>query len=430
MKIKILFIFFLCFSMASAQKVLTLDEMINIILKNNYDIYIARNESDIARLNNSAGNAGMLPDLSFKASASIDNSNILQTHPQAPDTKYPNMTSNSIAASVNLNWTLFDGGKMFISKNKLNELQAIGELNYKNQVLNTVFQAVSIFYDIIRQQQQLKAINEIIVFNQNRTLIAQTAFDAGTRAKTDLLQAKMDLNLAKQNALSQENLIKSQKIELNKLMVLSTDNNFDINDSISDINIPEYRELEEKLLNSNLNLILLKKQLELAKLIKDEIESSRLPFINLSGAYNFSSLNNSDGNLKSNREYGPQLAVGLSIPIYSAGEISRKSEIASIDIKSNEYNLEAAKLELKLQLQNSLSELEFRKQQLIIEQENNLLAKENIEISLERLRLGEATSLEVHLAQDEYAQSTARLINFKYYMKTLETKIKQLIAEL
>lgn len=65
-----------------------------------------------------------------------------------------------------------------------------------------------------------------------------------------------------------------------------------------------------------------------------------------------------------------------------------------------------------------------------IEKENNELNKEYIEICLQRLRLGQSTSLELHQAQDSYVQSSTRLINFEYNMKMAEIKLKQLIATL
>ncbi|MCX6259176.1 MAG: hypothetical protein NTW49_14940 [Bacteroidia bacterium] len=53
----------LLFITAHAQNYLTVEEAVSIALKNNYGIWVARNESDIARINNTLGNAGMLPDL-------------------------------------------------------------------------------------------------------------------------------------------------------------------------------------------------------------------------------------------------------------------------------------------------------------------------------------------------------------------------------
>jgi len=81
-------------------------------------------------------------------------------------------------------------------------------------------------------------------------------------------------------------------------------------------------------------------------------------------------------------------------------------------------------------LENTLTDFKNQQQLLQIETENNELAMENIKISLERLRLGQSTSLEVHIAQEDFVQSNTRLINFRYNLKLAETKLKQLVSGL
>jgi outer membrane protein TolC len=67
---------------------------------------------------------------------------------------------------------------------------------------------------------------------------------------------------------------------------------------------------------------------------------------------------------------------------------------------------------------------------LQIEKSNTALAKENLDISMERLRLGQTTSLELHQAQESYVDSHTRLTNFEYILKVAETKLKQLLSAL
>ena len=57
-----------------------------------------------------------------------------------------------------------------------------------------------------------------------------------------------------------------------------------------------------------------------------------------------------------------------------------------------------------------------------------MLTKENLDISTQRLKLGQTTSIEVHFAQENYVQSCTRLINFEYTLKIAETKLKQLLS--
>ena len=54
-------------------------------------------------------------------------------------------------------------------------------------------------------------MNEVITYNLERVKISQTSFDAGLSPKTNLLQAKIDLNVYQENAINQETIILAEK---------------------------------------------------------------------------------------------------------------------------------------------------------------------------------------------------------------------------
>ena len=94
------------------------------------------------------------------------------------------------------------------------------------------------------------------------------------------------------------------------------------------------------------------------------------------------------------------------------------------------YYFDNIKLSVTTQLQNALTQFENQQQLLAIEKENELLAKENIEIAIQRLRLGQANSLEVRQAQESYVYAYTRRISFEYNLKIAETRLKQLVSAL
>src|SRR6266568_3210474 len=129
-KITILAFLLLTILNQAGAQLLTSEDAVSIALKNNFDILVARNDADIDKINNTVGNAGMLPSVAITGT---DNYSINNTHseyldPTTPTLSKSNVHSNSFNAGGFLNWTLFDGGKMFITKKRLNEIEALGEL--------------------------------------------------------------------------------------------------------------------------------------------------------------------------------------------------------------------------------------------------------------------------------------------------------------
>ena len=424
-----LIIFF--FPITYAQNMLTAEDAVSIALKNNYDILVARNIASIDIVNNTPGNAGMLPNIAITGSDSYSpGNNVDQKYSSGTSSTFSNSQSNSLNAGVGLNWTLFDGGKMFVTKKKLNEIQALGEIQFKDRVLQTEYDVILAYYDVVRQKQQLASINEVITYNLERVKISQTAYDAGLSPKTNLLQAKIDLNVYQENAINQQSVIIAAKRTLNQFLSRSTDIPFEVLDSIPLNYVPDKNELVQKLDSSNTSILAFQKQVYVSKLSLKEMNTLLLPKINFNANYSLSQSNNTLGTTLMSRAYGPQFGGTISIPIYQSGNANRQIKTAKIQLQSAEYDLESAKLQANEQLQNALTQFENQQQLLKIEKDNALLAKENLEITIQRLRFGQTTSLEVSLAEGSFVESLTRLINFEYNLKVAETKLKQLLARL
>lgn len=418
------------FSAAEAQKVITVEESVQIALKNNFDILVARNDADIARINNTAGNAGMLPMVQASGSGSYKVNEVHQELSGGTTNNYSTLSTSGMSAGAGLSWTLYDGGKMFVTKERLNQIEALGELQYKNQVLTTVFDVIAAYYDVVRQKEELNSINQVIKYNQERVTIAQAGYNAGSLIRTDLLQAKIDLNVTMENAINQQYVIEAAKKTLNRLLGQDPGLQIEVTDSIPLNYTPDENDLRLKIFTSNTDVLTYQKQIDVARLSLREFNAGFLPQVDFNAGYYFNKTANSAGSSLLNRTFGPQVGGTISIPIFSAGENKRKMSAAKLQLKSAEYDLENVKLQVNTELLNALTGFNNQQKLMQIEKENNELNKEYIEICLQRLRLGQSTSLELHQAQDSYAQSSTRLINFEYNLKIAEIKLKQLIATL
>jgi outer membrane protein TolC len=429
MKINIcIFLSVISFTTIQAQQKLSSDEAISIALKNNYDILVAKNSSEVDRINNTAGNAGMLPNIAINASDNYSVNNVIQKYPAGTETKTPEAHSNSLNSGAELNWTLFDGGKMFVTKNKLGQIQTLGEIQFKDQVLQTVNDVIVAYYNVVRQTQQLVSIEEAINSTQVMVNILQTSFSAGLSPKTNLLQAQIDLNEYRENAINQQAVIIASKRSLNQLLSRDPNIIFEVADSIPLGNIPDKNELSQKLYTSNTSVLSFQKQMEIARLSLNEFKTIKLPRVSFNAGYNFLNSNNNYSTVIMNQAFGPQIGGTISIPLYQSGNASRQIETAKLQLLSAEYNLENTKLLVNSELQNTFTNYDNQLQLLEIEKSNMELAKENLSITMERLRLGQTTSLELHQAQQSYVDSQTRFINFEFNLKVAETKLKQLLA--
>ena len=121
---------------------------------------------------------------------------------------------------------------MFAIRDRAKNCSALGELGIKDQVINTVAIIITTYYDIVRQKQELLAIEEQISINVERVRLAQYKLDIGVGAKPDVLQSKVDLNATKALKLERETLTVQLKERLNQQMNVKQNTTYEVSDSI------------------------------------------------------------------------------------------------------------------------------------------------------------------------------------------------------
>src|SRR5438045_8585052 len=112
-----------------AQYVLTIDEAIAAALKNNHDITLAKYDSTSAAIDNSLKRGAFLPQLNANTGIVFNNNDQRQKFNDGTERERNGVQSNNFNAGIALNWTLFDGLRMFATKNKVEEFVKIDELN-------------------------------------------------------------------------------------------------------------------------------------------------------------------------------------------------------------------------------------------------------------------------------------------------------------
>jgi outer membrane protein TolC len=395
-------------------------EALRTALENNHGIKIAANNAEIARLNNAPGNAGMLPYASI-----IATDNVTNTTPPLGGPEALGRQSNALNVAARIDWTLFDGGRMFISRERLSHIESIGALAYREAVLQTQADVITAYYRIVGQKQQLAFINEVIALNRERVSLAQTSFIAGLAPKTVLLQSTIDLNVYREKALEQQNNIRASKRAFNVLLCREDTTGFEVVDTIALAPHPDRTALLEAIDSSSIPLRTLQQQIEIATLNLRESRASMLPKFSVNAGYGVSHNNTGAG---SGAAWGPQAGASLTIPLYQGGNIARQVNTSRLSVESARQQQLLVRRDLRSKLGQLIDDYENQLQILQIERENGALARENLEISMQRMRLGQSTMIELRLAEESYADSRTRLLSIELNLKAAETSLKLLTA--
>jgi outer membrane protein len=423
-------IFFFNAALFAQDTLLTAQDAVKIAIENNYGITISRNEIEIGALNNNWANAGAIPVISATASKTVGLNNLQQNLSNGTVTHKNGNTTQNLNAGIAVNWTVFDGFKMFATKKKLEELERAGEYTFRKNLNETVFNVITSYYNIVTLNEQKKATLEQISLYTDRYSLAQRRFEIGTGAKYEVLEAQVDLNEQRSNLLSLQNSIAIAKSSLNNLMGKNPDTSFMVIDTIMVVPLPAYSDFENKINKQNPDVLLANSQLAVLAQEKKEVNAARLPSVELAGFYNFARNRNGAGFTLLNQTYGPSGSVGISVPLFNGMLVKKQLAISDIHIKNQQLTITQTKNDVQTSLTNAYINYNNALKAIELEKNNLVLATENIVIATERYKKLNITSVELRQIQISYNDAKNRLYNALYQAKVAEATVALLAGDI
>ena len=414
----------------TAQVQFTLEEAIELGIKNNYDIAIFNNNASIAANNNTLGNAGMLPVIDINASTNFATNATKQKFYTGEIVDRPSVESNNISSGVYLTWTLFNGLKMFATHEQLSVLESMGKLSSKIQIENTLQSIIVTYYNVVKQKQLIKGLTENIKISEERLTIAQKRFEVGAGSKLEVLQAKTDMNAQTSLLIRQKTLLDELKATLNQLLVRPVETTFEVSDSIPVQFQMKYEDLKSNYQKTNLNLLYAQQNISLAKQQLRVTKGDIYPVINLNANYLFSKSESGAGQLLFNRNLGFNYGLTATWRIFNGFNLNNRIKNAQLVAENANINYGNVQSQVEQQLLIAFKRFQDDQKVLDLEEDNLKLVKEGVAIALERFRVGSSNSVELKEIQQTYDDALVRLAEARYNAKISETQLMKLNGNL
>jgi len=422
--------FILMFSLnAGAQVQITLTKAIDSALKSNFDIRIARVNTDISRIGNTYGMAGGLPSLNGSAADNRSVLNLKQKTSSGINISQNNVNNSSYNAGLTANMVLFNGFKIIATKGRLNLLQRQSELELNQQIQTTMAVVMESYYDIIRQQSYLNIIKSLLDVSSKKLEIVKERYKVGMANDADLLQARMDFNLADQNLKGQELIIEQDKTSLLQLMGVKQYFSISVNDTIL-IDKSIRKDSILNYLENNPQYLSAEQQIRINQQIVKEQRALRYPSVRISTGYNFTYSSSSAGFNLFTQNYGPTVGATLLVPIFNGNIYKTQQEIAYFNVQNARLQKESLLKSLEADAIKTYQSYESTLQQLDSQQKSYADAARLVSILVQKFRLNEATILDLKAAQDSFESAGYMFVNLQYAAKTAEIELKRLIYKL
>ena len=408
-----------------AQSVLSMKSAIDLALKNNLGIVIAKNSAQIDQNNATIGNAGMLPSVNVQGAATKGESDIRQEYNDGRVLSKSGVSNTNYSASASLTWTIFDGFQMFADYKKLQLLRDAGEVRVKQQVISTVSAVSYAYAELVMSKELVRNINSTLPLYKERVQLANQKLMMGKSDKTEWLQAKVDLNSRTNALLNAESSVRIARSKMNAILMLSPqDSSYDVSDSL-ELTVVEtdYNSFSKDFEKDNPDIYAADLNRKVIEQEMKALKSGYLPVVDLNAGYNYTNSESSSGLFLVNRNSGPVAGLTLKWNLFNGMNQQRQVRNYKLMVESASSNLQQTTLLVQSSLYNAWQQYIAAKQVLNNAREGVMLADENLTIAAERFRLSESTIVELKMAQNAKEDALTALLNAGFDAKIAEVNL-------
>ncbi len=407
---------------------LPLTEALRLALQNSLDVQVSRADAEIRAAQSGAGFAGGLPTVNFTAANTELLTNLRQELANGTSTNRAGARANQTAASLTGSLTLFNGGRVTATRQRLRELEAQGELQLNAAIQQVLADVQLRYYTVARQQRYIRTLAASVAVSRQKLTLVRARQAVGLANNADRFQAELDLQTQLQTQRDQRLAVQQATAELLRAL------NQDVTGPAPAIEdtIPLDRTLHwatiQAALTRNPALLAAERQQRIAELTERETRALRTPALTLNTGVNFSRNQSDAGFTQLNQTYGPFVGAGLSVPIYNGGTSRRLERVAQLGTQS------AAAQKLNLEHDNELAAwrawlaYEANLHQVDSAETAFATARQLLVLTQLQLDAGLTTLVDVRIAQQTFEAAGYALTNYRFAAKAAEISLRQLAA--
>ena len=428
-------------NISKAQEKLTKEQALDFALENNFGIQVSRNNTAITKNNSNILNSGYLPTVSISGGGNYIGSDSEIAFPgqfddqgnPIPNRIFEGQESQRYNASVNLNYTLFDGlGRTYIYK-QLKEQYNLSELQLRETIEYSILQIFEVYFSIAQFTESSRIFKQNLEVSKERQKRAQSAFIHGQGNKLAVLNAQVDVTNDSISLIQVNQQLDNSKRDLNLLMNQPIDKDYSVELEVNFVPEIQIESWIDTAPEKNVELLKQKSNIQINSYDVKINQSGYLPTVGLVGSYGWN-LNKSPATAffpgTNNTTYSVGVGASLSWNLFDGGRTTTRVKNAKLNFENQELIAQEARLSFDRDLLNALQNYRNTKEIFEIQKKQVETATYNFDRSQSQYRLGSITAIEFRQAQINLANAKNQRAVAKFQAKLSELQLIQLTGEL
>ena len=412
---------------AQQRDTLSLQAAVQQAVENNYSIQVARTNEQISDNSLNIGNAGLLPSVSLSSSGSLQQQDTRQEFEQPLGEQTINgAQSSNLDASVNLQYTLFDGLGNTYNYRQLKTEKNLTEAQARQTIEQTLLRVVQQYYQVARLRAEAEIAKEAVTLSQQRLSRVETGVQFGNKSRVDLTNAQVDLDTDSTTLIEAKTQYRNARRTLNVLLGQAPNAPVTVEEQVSFQQDLERQALLEQAQERNSSLQAADYEVKNARLQKKIANASYFPEVNLTSSYTYSQSASDAGFLNEQRSSGIRSGLELNMPLFSGFQNDIRAENAELRLQNQKNRKAETKLNVRRDLTNAYATYEQNLRALRLEKRSVDNARLNLRRTRESYQVGQATATQLREAQVNFTRAKTRLTNARYDAKLAEVELYQL----
>lgn len=393
-----------CAPATAASQTLTLDEALSLAITRNYDVRLARQDSSAARITGSRAITGFLPTASISTTYAEGANNLTQVLASGQVIERTGAGYSNLNAVGILNWTVFDGLRMFAAADRLSAAERRGLAIVQSKLQFIIADVITKYSALVATTQFLKQADSAKVLATQRYEIERNRVEAGSASGVELRQAEIDKYDAELVVLRNRMELGNQMSELNTMLGRDPATPFVVSDSMTMPELPRQAQVQADIDRTNPDVLAAQHALAEASAHVAEVTASLLPRIAVQGAYQVTRNTSDAGFLLQNRSNGAYVGATLQWNLFNGLSDAYDRQLAKLDEERSRISIDAIRNDLRGQIDRAYRTHAALQEQRRIQKASLVAAERNARVAVEKLRIGSVTPLEVRQSLVSYLQ--------------------------